>query len=788
MKKILFLCFLLNISHFGSAQNFVNAGLTNVAENGDWVQAVVMAVATDNNNNCFVTGVYGSGDFSAKSTLDFEPSPLKKVELQGLGDQMFIAKYSPSGALIWIKQIPAFEDCLPRSIAVDPKTQDIVIIGQFIFKIDFDPGPGEFFLNNEEESKQTFVLKLNNQGNFVWAKQLRGNTKATEEGGVDYSRPFDLVINSNGNIFITGEFSNSVDFDPSDKEFFLETKLFEGSNVFVWALNASGNFLWAKEWGWQGGGSTNSGVERGTAVAVDNIGHLYVGGTFGKTIFFEINNGVLALPSAGESDSFVLKLDASNGKEIWAKRIGGPANDLINSIEVNRAQQVIIAGNFSQTCDFNPGPAFFPLTSAGDVDGFVATLDHNGELVWAKKIGGAKFDQIDAMALDRKQITEPFSPEDIVITGTFTENVDFDLGPGEFFMKGLSESTIFYEKMNSSGNLIWAQKLNGGGAIIPQLGRGTRAEGVAIDNLGDVILGGGYDVSADLDPGPGLALFTTPGVAKVHYFCAKYNGDNGLLRAITPQFNEDIKTDIIFQNTLTGTNEVWLMNGHLKLQSSQIQKENFSPSPEWRIAAVGDFNRDVKSDLIMENTLTGQRQIWLMNRFAPGQIKSTVSLPGVGTQWRIAATGEFNNDGCTDIVWENKETGDRAVWLLYNTSVFSGAFIATVPTDWKIVGTGFFDDNERTDLLWQNSRTKERVIWTMDGTIIQSFFSFGKSGNWEFVGSGFFNNDDRSDIILENKGTSQRVIWLLDDANNFIAQKNAIVLPNFSADWEVRNR
>lgn len=100
-----------------------------------------------------------------------------------------------------------------------------------------------------------------------------------------------------------------------------------------------------------------------------------------------------------------------------------------------------------------------------------------------------------------------------------------------------------------------------------------------------------------------------------------------------------------------------------------------------------------------------------------------------------------------------------------------------------------FDDNERTDLIWQNTVTKEKVIWTMDGVNIQSPFSFGVAGNWEFVGTGFFNDDNRSDLILENKGTQQRVIWFPDPSfNSEVKIKNAAALPNFSSQFEVRNR
>src|SRR6185312_1525829 len=90
-----------------------------------------------------------------------------------------------------------------------------------------------------------------------------------------------------------------------------------------------------------------------------------------------------------------------------------------------------------------------------------------------------------------------------------------------------------------------------------------------------------------------------------------------------------------------------------------------------------DFNNDGQPDMMLENTSTGQRTLWLMNGTV---LSSTISYGSIPPAWRIAATSDFNHDAQIDIVWENTTTGDRAIWLM-NGTVFSSAIdFGIVPT------------------------------------------------------------------------------------------------------------
>jgi hypothetical protein len=94
-----------------------------------------------------------------------------------------------------------------------------------------------------------------------------------------------------------------------------------------------------------------------------------------------------------------------------------------------------------------------------------------------------------------------------------------------------------------------------------------------------------------------------------------------------------------------------------------------------------DFNGDGKPDILWQNTVTGQRVVWIMNGTV---FQSSVSLGTVATSWSIAGSNDFNGDGKSDILWQNTSTGQRLVWLMNGTVLQSSVSLGTVATSWSI--------------------------------------------------------------------------------------------------------
>src|SRR6266536_2436758 len=198
-------------------------------------------------------------------------------------------------------------------------------------------------------------------------------------------------------------------------------------------------------------------------------------------------------------------------------------------------------------------------------------------------------------------------------------------------------------------------------------------------------------------------------------------------------FNGDGKSDILWQNNVTGERVIWLMNGTSLISSVSLGVVGTS----WNIVGSEDFNRDLNSDILWQNSVTGERVIWLMNGTS---LSSTVSLGIVGTSWNIVGSGDFNADGMPDILWQNNcgscaasaVTGERVIWLMNGTSLSSSVSLGIVGTSWNIAGAADYSGDGKTDILWQNSVTGERAIWLMNGTSLSSSVSLGIVGTaWD---------------------------------------------------------
>jgi len=199
-----------------------------------------------------------------------------------------------------------------RSVAVD-SSGNVYTTGSFEGTVDFDPGAGTANLTSNG-SYDVFVSKLDSSGNYVWTKQF---------GGTEYSRGYSVAVDSSGNVYTTGDFQGTFDFDPGAGTANLTAN--DGTDVFVSKLDSSGNHLWAKSCGGGVGGGVDNDI--GYSVAVDSSGNVYTTGVFQHTVDFDPGAGTTEFTSAGARDLFVSKLDSS-GNYLWAKASAAPATTL----------------------------------------------------------------------------------------------------------------------------------------------------------------------------------------------------------------------------------------------------------------------------------------------------------------------------------------------------------------------------------------------------------------------------------------------------------------------------
>ncbi|HYV34115.1 MAG TPA: SdrD B-like domain-containing protein, partial [Gemmataceae bacterium] len=226
---------------------------------------------------------------------------------------------------------------------------------------------------------RTGLFTLGAGGNLKLDAGLTGSAPAfgfgVDLGGAssnsDYG--YGTATDAAGNVYMIGQFQGTIDFDRGSGVYNLVCA--GNYDIFVAKYTSVGALAWAKRFG----GSTNeSVVETGNAIAVDGLGNVYTTGIFSTSnADFDPGSGTYIMASAGQSDTFVSKLD-SNGNFVWAKQIGGSSYDVGQGIAVDSAGNVFTAGYFfSPDTDFDPGSGVYTLASAGGADIFVSKLDNN---------------------------------------------------------------------------------------------------------------------------------------------------------------------------------------------------------------------------------------------------------------------------------------------------------------------------------------------------------------------------------------------------------------------------
>jgi gliding motility-associated-like protein len=449
-------------------------------------------VATDAAGNVYTTGSFngvvdldpGAGVFNVSSASYYE-------------QDIYISKLDVDGNFAWGVRLGSGQSDFGYSIVADAGG-NVYVTGLVRGGMDFDPGPGTYFLSAALSADNIFVLKLDTNGNFLWGTIL-GSTAGTGVGR-------GITLDGSGNVLTTGNFTGTADFDPSAATFNITS--LGSEDIFLSKLDANGNFVWAKSMGGTQG-------DRAYTLAVDNSGNLITTGFYRGTADFDPSAAVFELTTPSvNGEIFISKYD-NNGNFIWAKSTSGSTGTpWSRSIDTDGTGNIIFTGFFAGTLDFDPSAATFNLTSTGDYDVFISKLDANGNFVWAHSLGGSSGqpDQGMGLAVD--------ASGNIVTTGFFNGTADFDFGPGTFSMTsgpavvGPFYRDIYILKLDNDGNFIWARSTG-------NTNQGDEGHGIATDASGNVTVTGSFSTSADFDFGPCTATLNATFNADINAFVEK---------------------------------------------------------------------------------------------------------------------------------------------------------------------------------------------------------------------------------------------------------------------------
>lgn len=509
--------------------------------------------AIDAQGNVYVAGNVGATTAFGTSTL---------THAGGNADG-FLAKYDPNGNPLWIKQFAGGFDDIVTAITVS-SSGDIFLTGYFqgggSQAFDADPGTNVFTLSQPSPilSRDCFIIKLNSNGDFVWAKQV-----SNPSGGAAQEDSFAIAVGEQGSVYVAGRFI-FADFDPGagTQTILTPTNGFEG---FILKLDTNGNFLWVNH--------LKNAQNAVRSMLLESNGDVVVVGEFTSTIDVSgATAGAINLTSSGGNDVFMAKYDVS-GNHIWSQKIGGTTAEAVNVIKSTANGNYLIGGTFTGTMNINPDAgAVLNVTSSGATDGFVLEIRGNGSYVNHYIIGGTGVDEVYDIETNYTGRT--------IVTGSYSDTVDFNtsaatasstsLGATDSFVLSLAATTLLYDSHFTYGG-------NGNS-------KNTSVEyNVALDRLSFL---GGFSNNVDFDPFTPMDIRASAGLDDVYLMqlmgsvLSNTNAPERLHLAVYPNpsqgiFNVDASNDII-QVTVIDINgkqvyqapfEAFIVNGQVDISA-----------------------------------------------------------------------------------------------------------------------------------------------------------------------------------------------------------------------------
>jgi len=342
----------------------------------DWINPinglghiVAHSIVLDEENNIYISGAFGR-------TCYFGKQELKSTDYQ----DNFIAKYTSTGELKWVKRIRANTKA-HKTILVKGNDGKLLLAGSF-FKY--------LWLGDKRIKAQSnsdiFIAEFDKEGELDNLLHIQGRNQEKLNG---------LVCSQSGEIYLTGSFTENIKFKG---ESFNSTGK---EDVFV-ACYQNSELKWAKTMG-------SPYTDYASKLIIQND-EVLVGGSFSSKIEFDNKQ----LSSKGALDAFIVSYN-NKGELNWASSFGSYANEYLNAFTQNKEGQLYLSGNFRGEIKKDTSK----IRSNGLInDLFLAKYSKEGEFIWAKNYGGMGTDYANGLFR---------SPDNyFYLMGSFEKNIKFE--------------------------------------------------------------------------------------------------------------------------------------------------------------------------------------------------------------------------------------------------------------------------------------------------------------------------------------------------------------------------
>ena len=602
----------------------------------------------------------------------------------------------------------------------------------------------------------------------------------------------DIESDEEGNIYLLGEFYDTIDIDLGESEHFLYVVDGESGGAFIQKSDSEGNLIWVKQ---IGGEKTDL-----NDITISEDGYLYIAGRYWVNLDYD--SETVASSLGGNSwDAFAQKIDL-DGNHLWTKQVTGYFTEVMEYVACDSNNDLIIVGTYSGTVDFDPGEETYTQTGSSR-NVFVEKLDADGNFIWVKQIEGLSLgSNVQTFAnanLDHE--------DNIYVLAEFDGEVDVDPGPGlvELVKDGVSgfSSTHYVVKLDTDGYYQWNAELESGHTF--------SCNGLTTDPLGNVLITGGFFIDdVDFDPGEESYTVTNPDNVLTEIYVLKLDnngafdwvkvmqgsstvdfegggfdaGDN----IFTDQFSNIYVTGY-FDSTVdfdpgegehlltqtNGTHDAYLQklrpNGELSWVkqfsgSSSSMLVHFTSSED--ILLVSQFVSEVSVDILGSNSVNfesnGMFDAYVL-KFDGCQTSSIDMQSSCDSYSWIDGNTYYESNQIASVVFTNSVGCDSIVTLdltIYNSSGSIDTHVACESFVW-IDGNTYTEDNNSAIVVLTNAIGCDSLI-TLDLTIDQPDFTADVIASCEpylWIDGNTYEDDNNSAIyVLTNQNGCDSTVTL----------------------------
>ncbi|MDH4358475.1 MAG: Ig-like domain-containing protein [Candidatus Berkelbacteria bacterium] len=454
----------------------------------DWTYSIggtqdeeIRDIVIDSSGNVYFVGYF-------KGTVDFNPTGGIDSHTSAGDRDIFLTKINSNGSYGYTYSIGNTGKDDGMGIAVDD-SDNVYITGQFSLTVDFNPTGGTD--NHASNGGQDiFLTKINSDATYGYTYTVGGNS---------LDEPSEITLDSLNNIYISGYFYDTVDFNPTGGT---DNHASNGENdSFLLKINSDQTYGYAYTIG-------GLNFDGGSAVDCDSSNNVYISGYFtGFNIDLNPTAGIDNHTSNGNRDGFYTKIN-SDGTYGYSYSFGGSSADGSSSIVLDSSDNIYITGGFFGTADLDPTAGTENHTSSGSADFYLIKINSDDSFNFAYTFGGTEGDYCYKAEID--------SHGNMYLVGGYQGTADFDPTAGTDNHTAVAWYDAYLVRIEADGS--YGGMYNFGG-IDTDIAYAT-----AINSSGTFYIGGYFMETADFDPGTGTENHTSNGGYDI--FLSKYSIDS----------------------------------------------------------------------------------------------------------------------------------------------------------------------------------------------------------------------------------------------------------------------